>query len=386
MRHLKYKSLFAAPQNLVRQEGLTEKAAVETNVKVKDIGDLDEDSKGTLLYYFKKVFSGVEDETTLGPGYTPRITNAVLAGVGAAHENYSVPETSSQHMPTTTAGSGFVSAPVSSGYPPPHSYNQSREYGGATRYSATAVPGAEHRSNAAGTDWGRSSMYHQSPAANPGYYNNNQGHGPSDYYQGGAHHSTNTAYQNQFSNPPAVPVAASPYQFPQATRQTVTEPLYRPLGTAGQGYYQHQSSATTAPNTSNEYYQVQHGSGHASNASGHYQQYPAAEPRHDSSSSYYPQQPGPGHVRTSSNSHYPQPPSGDSRPLAHSSHHVASGPYTNMGPSDPYSRSDTYPETVIEDDDDIDLPSLEAAQRAKADRKRRESITDSTNRRHRRYD
>ncbi len=359
---------------------------METNVKVKDIGVLDEDSRDTLLYYFKKVFSGVEDEATIGPGYTPRVANAVLAGVGAAHENYSVPDTSSQRMPGTTAASDFVGASTSSGYPPPHSYDHSRVYGGATQYSATALPGPENHSNAAATDWGRSSMYHQNTAANPGYYNDNQGHGSANYYQGGTHLSTNTASQNQFSNPPAVPVAASPYQAPQATQQTLTGPLYRPFGTAGQGYYQHQSSATTAPNTSNEYYQPQYGSGHASNPSGHYQQYQADDLRHDSSSSSYQQQTGSGHVRTSSNSNYPQPPSGDPLPVAHSPHHVSSGPYTNIGRNDPYSRSDTYSGTVIEDDEDIRLPSLEAAQRAKADKKRRESTTDSSSRRYHRYE
>src|SRR6266487_4919167 len=140
---------FGSFKGMTEYYGLTI-LSVETNVKVKDVGDLDADSKTTLSYYFRKVFHGEDDERD-DTGYTPRLAGAVLTGVGAAHESYSVPGMSRQQHP------------------------------------AAAALGSE---NPEGTNV----MHYVNPSASPGYYNNPV-HGSADYCHGVPHSSSTTAYR-----------------------------------------------------------------------------------------------------------------------------------------------------------------------------------------------
>ena len=93
---------------------------VETNVKVKNIGDLDDDSKALLVRYFHRVF--VEESDLSGMiDDTPRQKNAVLAHVGGAAYDLPPP-------------SGYNVAPLSPGYAPSGSYSASASQGAASGY------------------------------------------------------------------------------------------------------------------------------------------------------------------------------------------------------------------------------------------------------------
>ncbi len=70
---------------------------VETNVKVKNVGELDADSKSLLSHYFWKVFKGGEE--TQGD-ITPKASGAVLAGVGAGLGDYNVPGQTVSMLPS----------------------------------------------------------------------------------------------------------------------------------------------------------------------------------------------------------------------------------------------------------------------------------------------
>ena len=110
-------------------------------MKVKNIGTLDSDSKEILLRYFRRVFSGIEDPGQAG--LTPRASEVVLFGVGAALNAYlsSVPPAS--NMPATTTSSGFTSISTAPGYPP-----------------SSTIYGASHDSGARG---GSSGYYPPNP-------------------------------------------------------------------------------------------------------------------------------------------------------------------------------------------------------------------------------
>jgi hypothetical protein len=105
---------------------------VETNVKVKDVGVLDKDSEEVLLYYFHKVFNGI-DGTLQQPDLTPKARAADLAYVGGATSSY---QTSPQPGPYLPPAISNVSS-----YPPTNAYISTPNSSNAVSYGGYAGSG-----------------------------------------------------------------------------------------------------------------------------------------------------------------------------------------------------------------------------------------------------
>ena len=105
---------------------------VETNVKVKDVGVLDKDSEEVLLYYFHKVFNGI-DGTLQQPDLTPKARAADLAYVGGATSSY---QTSPQPGPYSPPAISNVSS-----YPPTNAYISTPNSSNAVSYGGYAGSG-----------------------------------------------------------------------------------------------------------------------------------------------------------------------------------------------------------------------------------------------------
>jgi hypothetical protein len=86
---------------------------VETNVKVKDVGILDEASEEVLLYNFHKVFDDI-DGTLQQPDLTPKAREADLAHVGGATSSYQTSPQPGPYLPS--AISNVSSYPEIGGY------------------------------------------------------------------------------------------------------------------------------------------------------------------------------------------------------------------------------------------------------------------------------
>lgn len=157
---------------------------VETNVKVKDAGELDEDSKSVLLHYFRKVFVAI-DEDPPAPGLTPRASATILKGVGAGVDPYYYsPSTSGSYSSGTlmnSTTSDTTTAGLASGYVPyayasptayagePTGYTTPSPYGyGDPRYSlSTHAPQTYQDPNPYTSGYAPATYYPQSQAADP---------------------------------------------------------------------------------------------------------------------------------------------------------------------------------------------------------------------------
>jgi hypothetical protein len=129
---------------------------VQTNVKVKDVGELDSESRTILRYYWRRVFGIDEDTPSPVPALTPRTKAADLAGVGGAGYDYipasqpgpytspiatstSYATTSSGHQTMGSYGAAGGTAgryATSTGYPAPTG-NVPQIYGSTTSYQPT---------------------------------------------------------------------------------------------------------------------------------------------------------------------------------------------------------------------------------------------------------
>jgi hypothetical protein len=246
---------------------------VETNVKVKNVGMVDEDSKDTLLRYFRKVFSGTEDSGS--GGHTPRASEAVLLGVGAEFNSY----------PASTSGSGYAFASTVSGYPP-----------------SSTVYGAPHDS---GSQAGSSSYYNPSslyetsasasypPTSNPYGMGSTPYSGPSDHSQSSIHSQTQYA---------STQVAASSHELTYNSDNTM-DPSHRystdQYPSSNRDSHYGQGSSAAVPLNAPGY------------SSGFYDQQPSQYPSTVTGSSSYPQ-PGGGYGPSAEP--YPPPGGYDSRP------------------------------------------------------------------------
>jgi hypothetical protein len=301
---------------------------VETNVKVKNVGTLDEDSKDILLRYYKRIFSGIEDLDRAG--LTPRPSDAVLAGVGAALNTWPAPVPPGSYMPSSVSGPGFASASTTSGYPPPP----------PTVYEAPSSSGA--RGGLA--YYGPSSQYETSSSMSYAPSPHTYGMGSALYHDPNSYDQPSMHSQAQY--PPSAQMAASSHGFMYSSENTM-DPSRRYSTAQYQSsnrdsYYGQGSSTAVPPNA-------------AGYTGGFYDQQPSQYPSITANSNSYSQ---------ASDGYGPSaeqyPPTGrfDSRP-----------PYP--GPALP----SAY------DDDDIDL-SVDPAREEALARKRRENRSDGR-RRHR---
>ena len=123
-RHLTYPSLvnYAKVHN------------IESHWKVKDVGELDEESKQTLLHYFRKVFSYMGSDQP-SPGMTPpRGNEATLRGIGSGMDNYVPPTLPPGHQSSEVPSHHFASSTASAAYPLDHSREILRGSVGSTGY------------------------------------------------------------------------------------------------------------------------------------------------------------------------------------------------------------------------------------------------------------
>lgn len=116
---------------------------VETNVKVKDVGELDRYSRELLTHYFKQVFLPGEDE----PG--PETGSEMLAGVGGATA-YRGPSYSNMIHPSTQTAADYSSRDFSHSHPPQsqntyasHDAAPTSSAHGQESYSSNIEPGRD---------------------------------------------------------------------------------------------------------------------------------------------------------------------------------------------------------------------------------------------------
>ena len=142
-----------------------------------------------MLHYFRKIYSGFVDPG--GAGITPRASEAVLIGVGAALNSYPARIPVAPYIPATASESGFTSAATMSGYPPapPSAYGASSNFGARDPPSVYYPPSSQYENS--------SSMSYRPTS-------NTQGMG-SDVYAGPSIYSVPSPHsQTQFAGAPLV--------------------------------------------------------------------------------------------------------------------------------------------------------------------------------------
>jgi hypothetical protein len=289
---------------------------VETNVKVKNVGTLDKDSEAILLHYFRKIYSGIVDPG--GAGITPRASEAVLFGVGAALNTYPAPVSAASYMPATAFESGFTSASTVTGYPPaaPTVYGSSSGFETRDRPSVYYPRSSQHEASASMSSRPMSNSYGMNPAAYAG----------ANTYSGPSMHS-----QNQYVG---APLASSSHGLTY-TSENAMDPSRR-----SSAYYQASSR--------DSYYPPQVSSNPGSSSSAFYQPPPSNYPATSAGSDYFL-----------------QPVSGYSQSLEQ---YPPQGAYSSP-PSDPPLSSAFY-------EDDIDLANPDPDREAAIARRRRQSRSD----------
>lgn len=109
-------------------------------MKVKSVGNLDDDSAAILLHYFRRIHSGIEDPG----GSTPRASEAVLSGVGEALNSYPAAFPAASYIPATSSESRSISASPMTGYPPAASTSYYGPPGHLDGRSAYDPPSSQH--------------------------------------------------------------------------------------------------------------------------------------------------------------------------------------------------------------------------------------------------
>lgn len=317
---------------------------VETNVKVKNVGDLDFESKEILIRYFRRIFSGIGDDPDRAD-LTPRASEAVLAGVGAALSSYPGQLPSSSYIPASTAGPAFSSVSTTSGYPPSTIYGPSDSSMAPSGHVAYAPSAFSYPPNAPGMhETGSSKSYHI-PTTN---LTHSSSHATDSTHYSGGHSSYPAPSMHSQHLYPNAPVAASPHKLIYTSEDTMdpsrpaqsSSGFYQP--SSRDNYYQQPGTTPLPPN--NPSY----------DSSGYYSQQAPISPPTSAGSGYYPQQ-GSGSGRLEDD--YPR---------------QSTEVYSGYAPQPPYSQPAPSSQQVY--DDDIDLGTLDTARETA--RRRRESRSD----------
>ncbi|PMD21190.1 hypothetical protein NA56DRAFT_134360 [Hyaloscypha hepaticicola] len=246
---------------------------VETNVKVKNVGTLDEDSKDILLRYYKRIFVGADPDPA---SVTPRPGDAVLVGVGAALHALAAPITPGTYASATT-GSEFVSASTVSGYPPSSTMlGVPYQVGAHAGPSSYYPPGSQYERPSSATYYPTSSTYGMNSALDPGpsSYNLPSMHSQTQYpssqmassSRGLTYNSGNMMDSSRRSSTAYYPASnrdSYPYQPQSSTAFQSNDPGY------SSGYYQPPPSNYPHTSAQNELYS-QSGDGFGQDA----EQYP----------------------------------------------------------------------------------------------------------------
>jgi hypothetical protein len=295
---------------------------VETNVKVKNVGTLDEESKDILLRYYRRIFGGADPDPA---SVTPRPRDAVLAGVGAALHAWPAPATPGPYA-SATSGSEFVSASTASDYPPSSSMLGAPHQGGAhAGPSLYYPPSSQYETPSSASYYPTSNNYGMGSALDPGFSSYNP---PSMHSQ--------TQY-------PSTQMPSSPRGLTYSSHNTMDP--------------SHRSSAAYYPASNRDSYP--------------YQQ--------QSSTAFQSNNPG------YSGNYYQQPPSGYPLTSGESGFYSQSGGgFGQFGEQYPpgYSNRLPYSEPALPsayNDDDIDL-SVDPAHEAALAKKRRENRSDGRRR------
>ena len=291
-------------------------------MKVKNVGTLDEDSKDTLIRYYRRIFGGFEDPDPAG--LTPRPSDAGLAGVGAALNTWPAPVPPGSYMPASTSGSGFASTSAMSGYPPPPStvYETPSTFGGRSG-SAYYGPSSQYETLSSVPYAPSSHTYGMGSALYPDPYDQPSMHSQAQY--------------------PSTQMTAFPHGLMYSSDNTM-DPSRRystaQYPSSNRDSHYGEGSSTAVPSNAQGY------------SSGFYDQQPSQYPSTTTGSSSYPQ-PGSGYGPSAEP--YPPPGGYDSRP-----------PYSGSALPSAY-------------DDDIDL-SVDPAHEEALARKRRENRSDGRRR------
>jgi hypothetical protein len=142
---------------------------VEGNWKVKDIGNLDDESIKTLSHYWRKIFGFVKDDQP-EPGMTPRAKEVDLAHVGAVVDSFPAALGHGSHLPAMPAQQHFASTSPPAGYPPTTTRESSGGDRGSNEYYSTqptyfgSSRGAyEHPSTHGASSYGTTSYHTSAP-------------------------------------------------------------------------------------------------------------------------------------------------------------------------------------------------------------------------------
>lgn len=200
---------------------------VEGNWKVKDIGDLDSDSRKLLLHYFRKVFGFLDDDLP-EPGMTPRAKEAVLAHIGAGLDHYPTAPTHGAHQTTTATQQHFASTSPPDGYPPTTTHES---FGGTRGSTAYEYPASTRASAYSATSRGE---YNTLSTQNPSSYSTTPYHTTSPY-------PDTTSYQNPTSTQGAASYQG--YSVAIASGRTVSNPSYYSQGPTTTNYYSQHTAA-----------------------------------------------------------------------------------------------------------------------------------------------
>jgi len=296
---------------------------VETNVKVKNVGTLDEDSKDILLRYYKRIFVGADPDPA---SVTPRPGDAVLAGVGAALHAWPAPVTPGSYA-SATSRSDFMSASAVSGYPPSSTMLEApHQVGARAGPSSYYPPGSQYETPSSAPYYPTSNTYGMGSALDPG---------PSSYSLPSMHAQAQYPSTQMASSSRGLTYSSDNMMDPSRRSSTG----YYPASNRDSYPYQQPSSTAFPPNDPGY-------------SSGYYQQTPSNYPLTSAESDFYSQS-GSGFGQVAEQ--YP-PQGGNSSRL----------PYS--GPALP----SAY-------DDDIDL-SVDPTHEAALARKRRESRADGRRR------
>jgi hypothetical protein len=218
---------------------------VEMNVKVKDVGVLDEASEKVLLYYFHKVFNNI-DGTLEQPDLTPKARAADLAHVGGATSSY---QTSPQPGPYLPSAISNVSS-----YTPANTYISTPTSSSAVSYGGYA--GSGYNLPPSGPSGYESSFSSSTVPSRTGYQPpiTDNRYLPDPSYRSNAYASTSgyppsqPTYQNmniQYSNPAAISSTAynATYSTPPSAAQSASYRVQNEYPPASaQGQYSQQSN------------------------------------------------------------------------------------------------------------------------------------------------
>jgi hypothetical protein len=211
---------------------------VETNVKVKDVGELDSESRRILRRYFRKVFSDIESDFDVAEA-TPRASAASLVGVGGGVEGYPVPVPPAPQGMSSYSTATFASDPAASGYPPPNQYPAS----GYSGYSANTTPGLGQSVQRA------SSVGYPYPPSNS-VYSATQRFDSTAYPAGQSHQSFSYPNQDPSSSQPPSSAGGSftapPYTVSYAQGRSAAGQPYGSQGYSPDDHYQQHSTTNPA--------------------------------------------------------------------------------------------------------------------------------------------